>query len=180
MAAPSSNTPDRSSDRPPGRTLVVVGDGEVAHALQTIAAAAGWVPVLVGTAADTEAALAGSGNGDAVDVVVLSHHDGVDGPALAAALGSGTAGYIGAMGSRRTQVRRRDWLVAHGVPEADLDRVHGPAGLDIGADSPGEIAVSIVAELIGTHRGMRAGSLRDRSGPLHPDLPPGTAECPAG
>ena len=65
--------------------------------------------------------------------------------------------YVGAMGSRRTQARRREWLLANGVTPDALAALHAPLGLDIGADQPGEIAVSILAELIGT-RSARLGS----------------------
>ena len=85
------------------------------------------------------------------------------------------------MGSRRTQARRRDWLLANGVTEADLARVHGPAGIAIGADPPPEIALSILAEAVAVLRGVDPGaSLKDTEGPIHPDLPPGTATCPTG
>jgi xanthine dehydrogenase accessory factor len=85
------------------------------------------------------------------------------------------------MGARTTQGRRRDWLLAQGLAEEDLAPIHGPAGLDIGADSPAEIALSILAELVATVRGRRAvGSLRDTSGPIHPELGPGEAFCPTG
>ena len=156
-------------------TLLVVGDGEVAAALDATARVLGWTPVTVNSLEDTAAAL------DRADaVVVLSHHDGLDGPALAAALSS-DARYVGAMGSRATQARRRDWMRANGVSEEAIDAVHGPAGLDIGADTPAEIAVAIVAEIIALDRGAAAtGSLSKRSGPIHPDLPPGTALCPGG
>jgi xanthine dehydrogenase accessory factor len=83
--------------------------------------------------------------------VVLSHDEAVDAPAIGAALRAGTA-YVGAMGSRRTQSRRREWLLAHGVGEDALATVHTPIGLDIGADEPGEIAVAILAELVAVHR----------------------------
>ena len=66
-------------------------------------------------------------------LVVISHDDDLAGPALAAAL-DGPVGYIGALGSRRTQQSRADWLAYRGI--TDLDRVHGPAGLDIGASTP--------------------------------------------
>jgi xanthine dehydrogenase accessory factor len=114
-------------------------------------------------------------------VVVLSHHEGVDGPAIKAALAAGTA-YVGAMGSRRTQARRREWLLENGVDEAALAAVRAPVGLDIGADEPGEIAVSILAEIVAVRRGAGSavGSVSDRSGPIHPDLEPGTATCPGG
>ncbi|HSE71786.1 MAG TPA: XdhC family protein [Nocardioidaceae bacterium] len=168
--------PNTDPDRGPGHgaTLLVVGDGEVAGALEAMSRTLGWSPVVVNTAADAEAQV---GTSDAV--VVLSHHDGVDGPALAAALAADRP-YVGAMGSRRTQARRRAWMLENGVAEERVDSIHGPAGLAIGADTPGEIAVAILAEIIGVRRGSVGGSLRDRSGPIHPDLEPGTAECPAG
>ena len=154
--------------------LLVVGHGEVATALEAIARALGWVVAVVDTLGETVEALVRS---DAV--VVLSHHEGLDGPAIAAALAS-DARYVGAMGSRKTQARRRAWMLENGVSESELDDVRGPAGLDIGANTPGEIAVSIVAEVIALHRGVSGGSISDRSGPIHAGLPPGTAECPSG
>ena len=76
------------------------------------------------------------------------------------------------MGSRRTQERRRAWLLAHGVTEEALATVHAPIGLDIGANAPGEIAVAILAEVIAVRAGRTAaGSVGDREGPIHPDLP---------
>ncbi len=98
--------------------------------------------------------------------VVLSHDRDVDGPALAAAL-SGSAGYVGALGSRRTQAARRDWMTDYGVDVADQDRIHGPAGLDIDAHTPAEIAISIVAEIVAGRSAATGGALRDRSGPVH-------------
>ena len=112
--------------------------------------------------------------------MVTSHHDGVDGPAIRAGLEAGTA-YIGGMGSRRTQERRRAWLLENGVAEEALATVHAPIGLDIGANAPGEIAVAILAEVIAVRAGRTAaGSVGDREGPIHPDLPAGDAYCPGG
>lgn len=133
----------------------------------------GWTPVVATDLAAFEDRMP-----DAEAVVVLTHHEDLDGPALAAALETDVV-YIGAMGSRRTQERRRAWLVEHGVDEAAQQRVHGPAGLDIGADSPGEIALAILAELVSVVRGHHAsGGLRDKAGPIHPELEPGAAYCP--
>jgi xanthine/CO dehydrogenase XdhC/CoxF family maturation factor len=154
--------------------LLIVGDGPVSEALAPMAELLGWRPSTVASLDDALAALPGS-----AAVVVLSHHDDVDAPALAAALRS-DVGYIGAMGSRRTQTRRREWLSANGVAEADQARIHGPAGIDIGADGPPEIALSILAELVAVVRGGSAGSLKDRPGPIHPELGPGEATCPTG
>ena len=158
--------------------LLIVGGGEVCTALVGIAGALDWDAQVVDSLPAAEAALAALGPDDAA--VVLSHHDGLDGPALAAALKS-SAGYLGAMGSRRTQQRRREWLLAHGVDEAAQSAIRGPAGLDIGADAPAEIAVSIVAEIVAVRRDAAAvGSISDRDGPIHPDLAPGEAVCPGG
>jgi xanthine dehydrogenase accessory factor len=99
-------------------------------------------------------------------VVVLTHQDPVDLPALAAALRS-DAGYVGALGSRRTQARRREALAAEGLTDAELARLHGPCGLDIGAATPAEIAVAILAELVAAGSGSAGGSLRDREGAIH-------------
>ena len=153
--------------------LLVVGGGDVARALTGFADVLGWTCTVT---EELEAARRAIPTQDLV--VVLSHHDHVDGPAIAAALEAKPA-YLGAMGSRRTQARRREWLLANGVTEEALGRVHGPAGLDIGADAPAEIAVSILAEAIGVLRGTSGGSLRDREGPVHPMMEPGTAVCPA-
>lgn len=79
-------------------------------------------------------------------VVTLSHDPKLDDPALHAALRS-PAYYIGALGSRRTQAKRRMRLEEAGFDAAAIGRIHGPVGLDIGASSPAEIALSIAAEL---------------------------------
>jgi xanthine dehydrogenase accessory factor len=79
-------------------------------------------------------------------VVTLSHDPKLDDPALERALHS-EAFYIGALGSQRTQARRRERLLEQGFTEQAIARVHGPVGLDVGARSPAEIALSIAAEL---------------------------------
>jgi xanthine dehydrogenase accessory factor len=84
-------------------------------------------------------------------VVVLSHDAKLDEPALVAALRSDCF-YIGALGSQRTQRARRGRLAEAGFDEAALDRIHGPVGLDIGAVTTTEIAISIMAEIIGQWR----------------------------
>ncbi|MCW2759228.1 MAG: hypothetical protein JWO46_2974 [Nocardioidaceae bacterium] len=155
-------------------TLLVVGDGPVADVLLPMAALLGWHAQAVTTYDEVVAALP-----EARAVVVTSHHDDVDGPALRDAL-AGDAVYVGAMGSRRTQDRRRAWLSDNGVSEEEQARVHAPIGLDIGADGPPEIALAILAELVSEIRGGRAGSVSERTGPIHPDLGPGEAFCPTG
>ena len=99
-------------------------------------------------------------------VVVLTHDDRFDVPALLGTLAT-DAFYIAALGSRRNQERRRELLGEAGVGEDDLERIAGPAGLDIGAESPAETAVSILAEALARRAGRAGGSLRESSGRIH-------------
>jgi xanthine dehydrogenase accessory factor len=80
-------------------------------------------------------------------IVALTHEEKFDVPLLAAALAS-PAGYIGAMGSRRTTDRRRAALREAGVSDEALTRIHAPIGLPIGARTPEEVAVAVAAQLI--------------------------------
>ena len=148
----------------PVPTLVVVGDGLIADALRDQAGLLGWSVRVTNDVVDAVAAAAGLHRSDAF--VVLSHDRTVDGPALAAAL-AGRAGYVGALGSRRTQSARREWLTGHGVLGKDQARICGPAGLDVDAHTPAEIAVSIVAEILATRSGASGAPLRQRGGPVH-------------
>jgi xanthine dehydrogenase accessory factor len=99
-------------------------------------------------------------------VVVLTHEDRWDVPALAGALGT-PAVYVGALGSRRTQERRREQLLETGVSEEELARLCGPAGLDLGAGTPAETALSILAEIIAVRAGRDGGRLRASSERIH-------------
>jgi xanthine dehydrogenase accessory factor len=100
-------------------------------------------------------------------VLVFTHDPKFDQPALAAALASG-AGYVGALGSRRTQSRRVERLRDAGLDEESIARIHAPCGLDVGARTPSETAVSILAEVIAVRTGRTGERLRDTSGPIHP------------
>lgn len=100
-------------------------------------------------------------------VCVLTHDHKFDVPALVVALGT-RAGYIGAMGSRRTHRERLTRLAEAGVDEASQQRIMAPIGLDIGARTPQETAVAICAEIIAVRSGSTAGGhLRDLDGPIH-------------
>jgi xanthine dehydrogenase accessory factor len=99
-------------------------------------------------------------------VCVLTHDHKFDVPAIIAALETGV-GYIGAMGSRRTHADRERRLQDEGVDSAALERVMGPIGLDLGARTPEETAISICAEIIALRTGRTVGSLRDADGPIH-------------
>jgi xanthine dehydrogenase accessory factor len=102
----------------------------------------------------------------ATAVVVLTHDDKFDLPMVEGALAT-DAFYVGWLGSRRNQERRRGLLVEAGVAEDELDRISGPSGLDVGADSPAETAVSILAEILAVRSGRSGGRLREATSRIH-------------
>jgi xanthine dehydrogenase accessory factor len=103
------------------------------------------------------------------DVVLVFTHDAkFDEPALIGALATG-AGYVGALGSRQTQARRVERLRDAGLDDEAIARIHAPCGLDIGARTPPETVVSILAEVIAVRTGRAGESLARTSGPIHPE-----------
>jgi xanthine dehydrogenase accessory factor len=163
---------------PPAR-LVVVGATDTAEELCRAAGALGWRTVVIDPRPRlaTKERLPSAGElvvawPDALEadadtaVVVLTHEERLDSPALTKALAS-DAFYVGAIGSRRTQARRRERLLDAGLDDARLDGLAGPAGLDLGAATPAETAVSILAEILAVRAGRDGGRLRDRTGPIH-------------
>ena len=152
---------------PPPRRLAIIGAVHIAQALVPLAQGLGIAVTVIDPrglfAADArfagldlnrrwpDDALAEWRPNAASAVVALTHDPKLDDVALAAALRS-PAFYIAALGSRKNHGRRRDRLATLGFADADLDRLHGPAGLDIGAADPAEIALSIAAELTATWR----------------------------
>jgi xanthine dehydrogenase accessory factor len=105
----------------------------------------------------------------ATAIVVLTHDDKFDVPMLVGALTT-DAFYVGALGSRRNQERRRERLLEAGVDESALERISGPAGLDIGAHSPAETALSILAEIMAIRAGRDGGRLKESSGRIHAEV----------
>jgi xanthine dehydrogenase accessory factor len=99
-------------------------------------------------------------------IVILTHDVKFDMPLLEVALTT-NAGYIGAMGSRRTHANRIEALRAAGISEADLARISAPVGLDIGARTPEETAISIVAEIVALREGRLGGRLSTNALPVH-------------
>ena len=99
-------------------------------------------------------------------VVVLTHDDRFDIPALKHSLAT-EAFYIGALGSRRNQSRRREALLEEGLDESQLDRIAGPCGLDVGAETPAETALSILGEILARRAGRSGGPLKEAAGRIH-------------
>jgi xanthine dehydrogenase accessory factor len=102
-------------------------------------------------------------------IVVLTHDDKFDEPALIGALET-EAFYIGALGSRRNQERRRERLLEAGVSEGALDRIMGPCGLDIGADTQEETALSILGEVLAVRGEREGGFLKDAKKRIHVEV----------
>ena len=102
-------------------------------------------------------------------IVVLTHDDKFDEPALLGALET-EAFYIGALGSRRNQERRRERLLEAGASEEQLDRIVGPCGLDIGADTQEETALSILSEILAVRARREGGPLRTAKQRIHVEV----------
>jgi len=105
----------------------------------------------------------------ATAVVVLTHDDKFDLPALRAALQT-EAFYVGALGSRRNQERRRERLLEDGVSEEAIERISGPCGLDLGADSQPETALSMLAEIVAVRAGREGGPLKTAKKRIHAEV----------
>ncbi len=102
-------------------------------------------------------------------IVVLTHDDKFDEPALIGALAT-EAFYIGALGSRRNQERRRGRLLEAGVAEEQLERISGPCGLDLGADTQQETALSILSEILAVRAQRSGGPLREAKQRIHAEV----------
>jgi xanthine dehydrogenase accessory factor len=149
---------------PPPR-LVAVGAGDIAEALCALARPLGWSTVVV----DPRAGLATRERVPSADEVIVAwpdeidvdagtalvslvHEERIDLPALRRGI-EGGAFYVGALGSKRTQAKRREQL------GAVADGVRGPVGLDLGGETPAEIALEIIAEVLAVHRKGAAAEL---------------------
>jgi xanthine dehydrogenase accessory factor len=108
-------------------------------------------------------------------VVVMTHNFLRDKEYMRSLLGS-DAGYIGMLGPSARTHRLLMELADEGVEitDADRERIHGPAGLDVGAEGPEEIAHSIVTEIVAARHGRKGGFLKERPGPIHDRPAPGT------
>lgn len=167
----------------PPPLLLTIGAVDLAEVLSSLAAQLGWrtvvsdprsallTPVRLPSAGALiegwpEDALARAGTDDQTAVLVLAHDEKIDIPALSWALRS-DAFYVGALGSRRTQAQRRERLLEEGLTEEQLERLSGPAGLDLGGETLEETALSILAEIVAVRRGRAGGRLRDAKAAIH-------------
>jgi xanthine dehydrogenase accessory factor len=168
----------------PAPRLVVFGAVDYAAALCRLAKAAGWRPFVCDPrsqfatperfpdaeeviAAWPDEAFARLGGIDrATYIAILTHDPKLDDAALTLALRSDAA-YVGAMGSRRAQAQRRERLLAAGVEEDLLERIAAPIGLDLGAVSPEETALSIMAEVVAVRNNRDGGRLSQAAGRIH-------------
>jgi xanthine dehydrogenase accessory factor len=168
----------------PAPRLIVFGAVDIAASLCSIARVCGWRPYVIDPrgrfatpgrfpeaeeviAAWPEEAVARLGGIDpATSIVVLTHDPKLDDAALLLALRS-PARFVGAMGSRRAQAKRRERLVAVGVSDEELERLAAPVGLDLGAIAREETALSIMAEIVAARHGRDGGRLAERKGRIH-------------
>lgn len=196
IVAASADDPESSiltlthSPRP---RLVVLGAGDYAAALCRVASAAGFAVTVCDAwgllvtrerfpdAAELVTALPHEylrAEAERLDprtaVCVLTHDERLDVPALGEALRLPVA-FVGALGARPTVARRAELLRAEGVSEAELARLHSPLGLDLGAVTPEETAISIIAEIVAARRAGSGAPLRGLESPIH-----GQREAAAG
>jgi len=148
----------------PSTRCLIVGSGPMAEAICSQGALLGWETTIDESIDAATDFLATAGPADAL--AVLSHDASVDVPILLAALES-SIGYVGGMGSRGTQTRRRQALRDQGHSDVDIARIHGPIGLDLGARTPAETSVAIVAEVLANRSGRAPGRLTDGDGPIN-------------
>jgi xanthine dehydrogenase accessory factor len=165
----------------PAPRVLIFGAVEYASHLSHLARVTGWRPYVIDPRARfatperfpdaTEVVVAWpqkaiehlGGLDRATYLAVLTHDPKIDDEVLTQAL-EGEPAYIGAMGSKRAQAERRERLLARGVDESDLARISAPIGLDIGAISAEEVAMSIMAELVAVRYGRDGVRLSDRAG----------------
>jgi xanthine dehydrogenase accessory factor len=167
----------------PAPRLVIVGAVDTAEAICRMAGTLGWRTAVVDPRAKFATAERIPSAGailaawpdkaypelelEAADhVIVLTHDPKIDDPAISLALNA-DVGYVGALGSRRTQEKRNARLLESGNTEEQIARIYGPVGLDIGAHTPAETAVAILAEVIGYRTGRSGAPLKATTGRIH-------------
>jgi len=168
----------------PAPRLIVFGAVDFAADLCRVARATGWRAFVVDPRArfatperfpDAEEVVVAwpqeafdhlGGIDRATSIAVLTHDPKLDDAALEIALRSDAA-FVGAMGSRRAQAKRRERLVAAGITDDELARLSAPIGLDLGALSAAETALAIMAEIVAMRNGREGGRLSQAAGRIH-------------
>jgi xanthine dehydrogenase accessory factor len=168
----------------PAPRLLLVGAVDIAGTLCTLAKAMGWRPYVIDPRArfatrvrfqDADDVLSVwpaeafehlGGIDPATSIIALTHDPKLDDDTLIIALRS-PATFVGAMGSRRAQSKRRERLLDAGLLPEEINRLSAPVGLDLGASSPQETALSILAEVVAVRHGHQDGPLRTRGGRIH-------------
>lgn len=166
----------------PSPALIIVGGVHIAVSLTSLAKALGYRTIVI----DPRQAwgnkerfpkvdrLIQAWPGDAFEqikvtrssaIAMLTHDPKLDDPALKIALNS-PAFYVGALGSRSTHEKRRERLLSDGMTESQLSRLHAPIGLDIGAQTPEEIALAIMSEVVNAHRKQNQLSVENEAKPV--------------
>ncbi|MDQ6659827.1 MAG: XdhC/CoxI family protein [Chloroflexota bacterium] len=161
---------------PPPPTLIIVGAGHIAIPLTTFAKTLNYRVVVVDARAAfatperfpladevlvkwPDEALEEMDLNPSTSVAVLTHDPKFDEPTLKVVLAH-ELGYIGAIGSRKTSEERNERLKKQGITDEQMSQLHGPIGLNIGADSPEEIALAIMAEIVATRHGKDSRSVQ--------------------
>jgi xanthine dehydrogenase accessory factor len=163
----------------PSPTLVVVGGVQIAIALVSLAKTLGYQTILI----DPRKAWGNETRFPHVDkliqmwvddafeqikinsataVAVLTHDPKIDDPAIKLALNS-SAFYVGALGSKTTNAKRRERLLSDGVSESQIAKIHAPIGLDIGAQNPEEIALAIMSQIVQTFRKQKQPEIKNEA-----------------
>lgn len=146
-------------------TLVIASGGDLAEATAALARSLGWTVFVSADPDEVVARLDSCGPDDAL--VVMSHDASIDEPVLVRA-STADLGYVGVLGSRQVHRARHARLRRREVEESFIERLHGPAGLDIGAWTPAETAVSIIAEILAVRSGRSGRPFGDLDSPIHP------------
>ena len=154
----------------PDPEIVVLGTVTLATAISDQAAMLGWKTAVFDERAEghIDAGVRQISLFGPLDAVVVLSHDVASSCAFLAAAVRGQCGYAGALGSRHTHSVRADHLVTeYSFDAGELHRIHGPVGLDLGARTPEETALAIVAEILASQRGKSSASLRETLGSIN-------------
>lgn len=149
----------------PPTELIIVGESDLATAISRQGAILGWTSKIVDDLEEGKFIVDGIGANDAL--VVLSHDHDFGVPLMEEVLRYHPTTYVGGLGSRHTQQVRRDLLKGKGLGDSELERIHGPMGLDLGSRTPEETALAICAEILAHLSKRTATSLRDTVGPIN-------------